>query len=316
MTLKKVDELTLSRSLLSVPVNNPRFVEKAFRSEADIIMLDLEDSVAWSEKENARRQLLQALEQHDRAEYPVVAVRVNAPSGSAHIDDVMCLVAAKRKPELVIVPKVESACDLSKIAQELGASVAIDAMIESPHALHNLSDIIRGVKGLIGIHFGPGDFAAAMGIRMATIGGEAPNYGIMMTGKEGQRTFHPLDIFQPVQFQMTLLARTFSIRVMDGPYAMYRDMDGLTAASLRAAALGMDGKWAIHPDQVAIINSAFTATDSAVREAHEILDVLSASSIGAAQFNGRMIDEASVCQAKTIIRKAELIGQRVPRNRP
>lgn len=187
-------------------------------------------------------------------------------------------------------------------------------MIESPRALYNLPEIIQGVNGPKGIPFGPGDFAAAMEIRMTTIGGEAPNYGLMVAGKDGQRTFHPLDVFQPVQFQMTLMARTFGIRVMDGPYAMYRDAEGLAAASLRAAALGMDGKWAIHPEQVATINSAFTPADSTVTEAHEILDVLSKSSIGAAQFNGRMIDEASVRQAKAIICKVDMIRQRIPRS--
>jgi len=314
MTSNEPGRLLLARSLLSVPVNNPRFVEKALKSAADIIMLDLEDSVAPSEKAGARSHLLRALERSERAEYPAIAVRVNAPCGDAHADDVMCLAAAKRKPDLVIVPKVERAADVDKIAQELGGFVEIDAMIESPRALHNLAEIIRGIAGLKGIHFGPGDFAAAMGIRMATIGGEAPNYGIMTRAADGQRTFHPLDVFQPVQFQMTLLARSFGIRVMDGPYAMYRDTEGLMAASLRAAAIGMDGKWAIHPDQVATINSAFTISESSVREAHDMLDALSASSLGAAQFKGRMIDEASVRQANAIIHKNDLIMRRLARN--
>jgi malyl-CoA/(S)-citramalyl-CoA lyase len=310
MTSNDLIRLTLSRSLLSVPVNNPRFVEKAFGSAADIIMLDLEDSVAPSEKADARVELLRILERPARAKYPIVAVRVNAPSSPAHQDDVLCLVAAKHKPDLVVVPKVERASDLGDITQALNQCVAFDAMIESPRALHNLADIIQGVNGLSGIHFGPGDFAAAMGIRMATIGGEAPNFGLLVAGKDGQRSFQPLDVFQPVQFQMTLMARTFGIRVMDGPYAMYRDNEGLAAASLRAAALGMDGKWAIHPDQIATINAAFTPADSAVKEAHEILAALSGSSIGAAQFKGRMIDEASVRQAKAVIFKADMIRQR------
>jgi malyl-CoA/(S)-citramalyl-CoA lyase len=314
MATDDLSKLTLSRSLLSVPANNPRFVEKAFRSAADIIMLDLEDSVAPSDKADARIQLRRILERPDRGEYPIVAVRVNAASSAAHQDDVMCLVAASNKPDLVVVPKVERAADLSDITRALDKNVAIDAMIESPRALHNLAGIIQGAKGLSGIHFGPGDFAAAMGIRMATIGGEAPNFGLLVTGKDGQRLFQPLDVFQPVQFQMTLMARTFGIRVMDGPYAMYRDNEGLAAASLRAAALGMDGKWAIHPDQIAAINSAFTPADSVVSEAHEILDLLSKSSIGAAQFKGRMIDEASVRQAKAIISKAAMIGRRLSEN--
>ncbi len=310
MALNDLNKLALSRSLLSVPANNPRFVEKAIKSAADIIMLDLEDSVARSEKADARVQLLRILERSDRAEYPVVAVRVNAPSSPAHRDDVMCLVMAKHKPDLVVVPKVERAADMNEITRALKEFVAIDAMIESPRALYNLPEIIQGVDGLKGIHLGPGDFAAAMGIRMTTIGGEAPNYGLLVAGKDGQRSFQPLDIFQPVQFQMTLMARAFGIRVMDGPYAMYRDGEGLAAASLRAAALGMDGKWAIHPEQIATINSAFTPADSAVSEAREILDLLSESSIGAARFNGRMIDEASVRQARAIICKADMIRQR------
>jgi citrate lyase beta subunit len=312
MASNDLNRLTLSRSLLSVPVNNPRFVEKAFKSAADIIMLDLEDSVAASEKADARVQILRILERADRPKYPLVAIRVNAPASPAHQDDVMCIVGAKSKPDLVIVPKVERAADLSEVTRALDKCVPVDAMIESPRALHNLPDIIQGVNGLSGIHFGPGDFAAAMGIRMATIGGEAPNFGLLVAGKEGQRSFQPLDVFQPVQFQMTLLARTFGIRVMDGPYAMYRDGEGLAAASLRAAALGMDGKWAIHPDQIATINSAFTPADSVVSEAHEILALLSESAMGAARFKGRMIDEASVRQAKAIIDKADMIRQRNP----
>jgi malyl-CoA/(S)-citramalyl-CoA lyase len=304
------NKIILSRSLLSVPVNNPRFVEKAFLSDADIIMLDLEDSINSLQKDSARIQLLRALEQIDQAERPIVAVRVNAPSSIAHKHDIACLLAAARKPELVIVPKVESALDLDAITRQLAGYTAIDAMIESPRALLDLPRIIGGVSSLKGIHLGPGDFAAAMGMRVETIGGDAQDYRLAVSGKDGQRAFHPLDIFQPVQFQMVLSARAFGIRVMDGPYATLRDADGLATASLRAAALGMDGKWAIHPEQIATINRAFTPSESSVREAHRILEALGEGSSGAAQLNGRMIDEASVRHAKMIIGKAEKIRQR------
>jgi citrate lyase beta subunit len=129
MASNDLNKLTLSRSLLSVPVNNPRFVEKPFKSAADIIMLDLEDSVVPSEKADARIQLLRALERSDRAEYPVVAVRVNAPSSTAHQDDVMCLVAATHKPDLAVVPKVERATyhDRAKFKPEISGGIEISA---------------------------------------------------------------------------------------------------------------------------------------------------------------------------------------------
>jgi citrate lyase subunit beta/citryl-CoA lyase len=250
------------RSCLTVPGDDERKLAKAAGIDTDEVIIDLEDAVAPDRKDAAREVVARALRDLTwRA--ATVAVRVNR--GSA---DDLALVAEAR-PDVVVLPKVESADELG------GLPVPAEAQIETALGLVECERIARA-PGLEALVFGPGDMAASLGMAELTIG-------------EGPHVEHAL-------FRIVTAARAFGLAAIDGPHAVLGDEDGLRRSALRSRALGYDGKWCIHPAQVAICNEVYTPTAAEIERARRILGV-----DGVARLDGEMVDEANRRMAEAIL---------------
>jgi citrate lyase beta subunit len=250
------------RSCLTVPADDEGKLEKAAGIEVDEVILDLEDAVAPEHKDGARETLARALRAHDwRA--ATVAVRVNR--GSA---EDLALVAELR-PDVVVLPKVESVDELD------GLPVPAEAQIETARGLVECARI-AAAPGLEALVLGPGDLAASLGVPELTIGG-------------GAHVPHAL-------FQVAVAARAFGLAAIDGPYPVLGDEAGLRASALRSRAFGYDGKWCIHPAQLAVCNDVYAPTAEEIERARRILDVQ-----GVARLDGEMVDEANRRMAEAVL---------------
>ena len=291
-----------SRSMLSVPANNRRMVEKGLASNADIAFLDLEDAVAPNMKAMARAQTIDAINHGDWQGKPR-AVRVNQ-AGSPYIarDLIDLLEQAGTKLDLIILPKVDRPADalavsrlLDGLESGLGRArpIMIDAQIESASGLRHCDDIATSSPRIASLVFGPGDFAASMSMPGRAIGVR----GAWDDAYGADRLHYPL-------FRIATAARAAGIRAIDGPFADFRDADGLRASAMRSRALGFDGKWCIHPAQVEIVNEVFTPDADEIAAARAILDAYARATeegSGAAVHEGVMIGAASVRMARSVI---------------
>lgn len=295
-----------SRSILSVPASNPRMIEKGLASDADIAFLDLEDAVAPNMKAAARTQAIDAINHGDWHGKPRT-VRVNQVGGPYFARDLIEIVEqAGANLDTIILPKVDRAADAlaaSRLLDGLEAGIgrpipiAIDAQIESAAGLVHCDAIAAAAPRISALVFGPGDFAASMGMPGRAIGMR----GAWDDAYGADRLHYPL-------FRMLTAARAAGIRAIDGPYADFKDAEGLRASALRSRALGFDGKWCIHPDQIEIVNSVFTPDDDEVAAARAILGAyarLTEQGSGAAIHEGVMIDAASVRMAQSVIEIAD-----------
>jgi citrate lyase subunit beta/citryl-CoA lyase len=250
------------RSCLTVPADDERKLEKAAGIEVDEVILDLEDAVAPERKDGARETLARALRDHEwRA--ATVAVRVNRGS-----TEDLALVAELR-PDVVVLPKVESADELH------GLPVPAEAQIETARGLLECAGI-AAAPGLEALVLGPGDLAASLGVPELTIG-------------SGAHVQHAL-------FQVAVAARAFGVAAIDGPYPVLGDEEGLRASALRSRAFGYDGKWCIHPAQIAVCDEVYTPTAEEIERARRILGVA-----GVARLDGEMVDEANRRMAEAIL---------------
>jgi malyl-CoA/(S)-citramalyl-CoA lyase len=311
--------LRANRSQLIVPGIRPELVAKAVRSDADVIVLDLEDSVASADKGKARKNVADALRSQDFGT-KTVSVRVNALDDPGFEDDLRAAVeAGATRLDLVMVPKIDTVDDVRRIESAIEAierdlkispRVGIELLIESAKAMINVNAIGSAGRRVEALHFGPGDYAASIGARSTAIGGANPRYGVL-TGRVGEdRDYHWNDVFHYALSQIVVAARAHGLRPVDGPYADYKDDAGLKAAADRAAALGCEGKWAIHPGQIATINAAFTPSREEIDEARRIVAAMQAAGDagrGAVSLDGRMIDIASVRQAEVMVKKWERV---------
>jgi malyl-CoA/(S)-citramalyl-CoA lyase len=310
--------LRSNRSQLIVPGVRPELFIKAVRSDADIIVLDLEDSVAEGDKDRARRNVADALRAIDFGN-KAVSVRLNALDSRAFTDDLSTVLdAGGDRLDLVMIPKIDTVDDVRRIESAIAAveaeraitpRVGIELLIESARGMMNV-EAIAGASGRIeALHFGPGDYAASIGTRSTTIGGANPRYGVLTgAGGDPDRAYHWNDVFHYALSRIVVAARAHGLRPVDGPYADFKDADGLRAGAERAAALGCEGKWAIHPGQIAAINAAFTPSSAELDEARRIVAAMAlaeAEGRGAVSLDGRMIDIASIRQAEVMVKKWE-----------
>ncbi len=313
----------LNRSQLAVPGIRPELFEKAARSAADIIFLDLEDSVSPADKETARRNVIEGLRTLDW-HGKTVSVRVNGLDTPYMYRDVIDIAeAAGDKFELMLVPKIGTASDvhavdllLSQIEQARGyrRRIGLELMIETAQGLMNVEAIAGASPRAESLHFGPGDFAASTGARNPVIGGNNPDYAVLSGGKEAPRERHVSDMSHYALARIVVAARAHGLRPVDGPYADYADPEGFMVTAKRAAALGFEGKWVIHPSQIAAANEAFTPPAAEVESSKRVIEAMAAArraGQGAATLDGRMIDIASIRQAEVVVRKADLIAQRL-----
>jgi citrate lyase subunit beta/citryl-CoA lyase len=274
---------------------------------ADMVFLDLEDSVAPLEKEAARDNVVKAINEQDWGE-TVLCVRVNAWDTKWTYRDVIHVVenASERLDELML-PKVQSAAEvvaldllLSQIEETTGRAsrVGIEAQIETTRGLINVEEICAASDRTETIIFGPADFAASMEMPVLTAGVQVPDY--------------PGDHFHYVFSKILMAGRANGLQVIDGPFLKIRELDALREYSMRTRVLGYDGKWALHPDQVKVINGVYTPTQEQFDRAHDILeayrDATEEERRGAVMFGDEMIDEASRKMATKFVARGERAG--------
>ena len=300
----------LQRSELAVPGSQPALFEKALASEADYVFLDLEDAVAPADKEPARKHVVAALLEHDwRGRGKTVCVRINGIDTHYMYRDVVDVVEqAGHRLDGVLVPKVGVPADVYLVdalltqieaARSISHRIGIEVLIETALGMANVEAIAQGSRRLEAMHFGVADFAASLRARTVSIGGLNPDY--------------PGDQWHAALARMVTACRAYGLRAIDGPYGDFRDPQGYVAAARRAAALGYEGKWAIHPSQIALANDVFTPPAAEVERARRILAALEDAARegrGAAQLEGRMIDAASARMAQNIVQIAAAIAAR------
>jgi citrate lyase subunit beta / citryl-CoA lyase len=294
-----------TRSLLAVPANNLRMVEKALASEADAVFLDLEDAVAPDSKAAARGDVVSALEEFDWQGRPTL-FRANALDTPYFYRDLIEVVEeAGDSLDAVLTPKVNRPEDLHaasillsqlELAMELGkGKIRLEAQIESAEGLANVDSIASATGRLEALHFGPGDFAASVGMPLTSI-------GVLDEWDEA----YPGHRFHYAMQRIVVAARAAGLRVLDGPVADYSDEEGLRRSCLISRSLGFDGKWCIHPAQITVVNEVFSPTEREVEWARKIVaayEEASAAGSGSVSVDGHMVDAASIKLARNTLDK-------------
>ncbi|MFN8222110.1 MAG: CoA ester lyase [Gaiellales bacterium] len=283
----------LRRSCLAVPGSSEKMLAKATTLPADMVFIDLEDAVAPLEKtDETRAKVVRALRERDWVA-PTRVVRVNGVATRWCFRDIVYVVEqAGDLVDCVMLPKVESAAHVhfaDHLLSQLEADLALDRriglelQIESPRGLTAIEEITAASDRTETIIFGPGDFAAALGAPQLSVGAVDPVY--------------PGDQWHYVLMRIVTTARAHGLQAIDGPFAAIRDLDGLREVARRSHALGFDGKWAVHPDQLAICNEVYAPSVEQFERAERILAAYAAATAGerrgAVLFEGEMIDEAS-----------------------
>jgi citrate lyase subunit beta/citryl-CoA lyase len=280
---------------------------KALDSAADYVFLDLEDAVAPADKENARRNVIQGLLEHDwRARGKTICVRINGIDTHYMYRDVVDVVEqAGHRLDVILIPKVGVPADVYlvdalvtqiELARGIPTRIGLDVLIETALGMANVEAIAQASRRLESMHFGVADYSASLRARTVNIGGLNPDY--------------PGDQWHFGLSRMVVACRAYGLRPIDGPFGDFKDPDGYLAAARRGAALGIEGKWAIHPSQIELANQVFTPPPAEVDRARRILMALEEAARdgrGAAQLDGRMIDAASARMAQNVVQMAQAI---------
>jgi citrate lyase subunit beta/citryl-CoA lyase len=296
--------LRARRTCHAVPGTNERFLAKAPTLGADEVFLDLEDAAAEEQKELARANVIGALKTLDFAGTTVV-VRVNAADTPHYYRDVIDVVEqAGEHLDAIMLPKVRTPGDVEmtdkllrgiELARGLEAGrIGIEAQIEDARGLIACEAIAAASPRMETLIFGPGDYSADVGIPITTIGGVPEGY--------------PGDHLNYVYSRLVVAARAAGLQAIDGPYGRIEDVDGLIERARIARALGMDGKWTIHPSQIAPLNELFTPARSDFERATAMLAAFEHAASGATLFEGEMIDAANRKMAERIVRAGRAAG--------
>ena len=293
--------IRLQRSELAVPGSSPKFFEKAYNSNADCILLDLEDAISPNDKVTARKNVITALNEINwKKKNKTISVRINGLDTSYIEEDITnILEKAGNKIDTILIPKIETKNDVYIIdnlitkkekENKLINKIGIECLIETALAMINIKEIATSSKRLESFHFGPGDYAASIRSRTTVIGGLNPDY--------------PGDQWHYALSKLVLTCRAYGLRAIDGAFDDYNDPKSYIASAKRAAAMGLEGKWAIHPSQIDLANEVFSPTKIEVDKSIKILEEINKIAKvgkGVAQFDGRMIDAASARMAKNIV---------------
>ena len=291
----------LQRSELAVPGSSPEMFEKALNSKADYIFLDLEDAVSPMDKVTARQNVIKALKDIDwREKGKTISVRINSPDTHYMYKDLVDIVEeVGERLDTILLPKAGTASDVYMIDclltqietnKKLKNKIGIECLIETALGMSNIKEIAKSSERLEALHFGVADYAASLRARTVIIGGLNPNY-------PGDQWHHGLS-------QLVMTCRAYGLRAIDGPFGDFNDPDAYIEAAKRGAAIGIEGKWAIHPSQIDLANKVFSPPSSEVTKAKRILEELDKAAKagkGAAQLDGRMIDAASARMAENIV---------------
>ncbi|MEE8534114.1 MAG: CoA ester lyase [Alphaproteobacteria bacterium] len=325
MSFHIVEQATprLHRSELAVPGSQPKLFEKAAASDADVVFLDLEDAVAPDDKESARKNIIEALNDIDWAGR-TMTVRINGLDTHYMYRDVVdVLEQAGSHVDMIMIPKVGTAADVYAIdmlvtqiedAKGYEKRIGFSHIIETALGMANVDAIAAASKRNEALHFGVADYAASTKARTTNIGGVNPDYAVLTDADEaGGRDVHWGDMWHYAIVRMVVAARANGLRPIDGPFGDFKDPDGYRAAAGRAAALGCEGKWAIHPSQIGLANEVFSPSDAEVTKANRIIEAMAQAAKegkGAVSLDGRLIDIASIRQAEVLVTKAEMIASR------
>ena len=300
----------LQRSELAVPGSQPALFSKALEGNADYIFLDLEDAVAPGDKERARVNVIAGLKEHDwRGRGKTICVRINGIDTHYMYRDLVDVAEqAGHRLDTILIPKVGVPADVYLVdalltqietAKGIPHRIGIDVLIETALGMANIEAIAQSSQRLEAMHFGVADYAASCRARTVSIGGLNPDY--------------PGDQWHAGLARLVVACRAYGLRPIDGPFGDFKDPDGYLAAARRGAALGIEGKWAIHPSQIDLANEVFTPPPTEVGRARRILAALEEAARdgrGAAQLDGRMIDAASARMAQNVVETALAIEGR------
>lgn len=299
----------IQRSELAVPATSTQFFEKAARGPADSIFLDLEDAVAPSRREEARANAVAALHDVDWGDR-TVSVRVNGLATPWAISDIIAVARCPRL-DMVLMPKIETAADVVfvdrlltglELEQPRAKPLGIEILIETTKGLANVEAIAAASPRLEGIIFGVGDYSIELENFDTVFGAPNPDYQVAGAGN---------DQWHFALARIANACRAYGLRPIDGPFTNYGDPDAYRQSAIRARALGFEGKWAIHPSQVAIANEVFSPTPAQVEWARRIAGVMEAEAVkgsGAIGMDDVLIDRAHMKLADKILARARLAG--------
>ena len=310
----------LHRSELAVPGSNPGMFEKAAASAADIIFLDVEDAVAPDDKPQARKNIIAALNDIDWGTKTMM-VRINGLDTHFMYRDVVDIVEACPRLDMILIPKVGVPADVYAIdmmvtqieaAQKRTKRIGFEVLIETALGMANVEAIAQSSKRLEAMSFGVADYAASTRARTTVIGGVNKDSGVLTDrDADGHRDYFWTDPWHAAQTRMMVACRAYGLRPIDGPFGDFSDPDAFLSAANRAAVLGYEGKWAIHPSQIALANQVFTPSEAEVTKARRILDAMAEAARagkGAVSLDGRLIDIASIRMAEALLAKADQIA--------
>jgi malyl-CoA/(S)-citramalyl-CoA lyase len=314
----------LHRSELAVPGSNVRMLEKAPELGADIVMLDLEDAVAPDDKEQARVNIIEALLEQDWSKCSV-SLRINGLDTPYCYRDIVDVVEhAGDQLDAIMIPKAGCAGDvhfvttlLTQIEDAVGLKrrLGIAVLIETALGMVNCNEIAQASpERMEAMVFGVADYAASLQSHTTSIGGANPDYAIL-TDPNGsaERHLHWGDQWHYALSQIAVTCRAHGLRPIDGPFGDFTDPAGYLASARRAAVLGYEGKWAIHPSQIELANDVFTPDEHIVSKTHRIVAAMkeaAAQGKGAVSLDGRLIDAASIRMAQNLLAKLEQIEAR------
>ena len=304
-----------NRCQLFGPGSRTSLFPKMAASAADVINLDLEDSVAPSDKDQARKNIIAATHDVDWGG-KTLSVRINALDTPYWYKDVVDLLEqASNQLDQIMIPKVGCAADVYAVdalvtaietAKSRSKPINLEVIIESAAGISHVEEIASSSQRLVAISLGAADFAASMGMQTTGIGGTQENYYML---NEGQKYWS--DPWHWAQVAIVAACRSNGLLPVDGPFGDFSDEEGFRAQARRSATLGMVGKWAIHPKQISLSNEIFTPSKAAVDEAREILgamELAKSNGDGATVYKGRLVDIASIKQAEVIVQQFEMIN--------
>ncbi len=312
----------LHRSELAVPGSNTRMLEKAPAAGADMVFLDLEDAVAPDDKDQARKNIIEALNDLDWSNCSV-SIRINGLDTHYCYRDIVDVVEqAGSHLDTILIPKVNTPADIlfvSTMLEQIEAAkkleqINLHILIETAMGMANIEQIAQTCpERLEAMVFGVADYAASTQARTTNMGGANPDYAVLThPDKNGERYRHWGDQWHFAMSRLVVACRAYGLRPIDGPFGDIGDPDGYLAVARSVAALGMEGKWAIHPSQIDLANQVFTPGETEIDRARRILvamDEAAKEGRGAVSLDGRLIDAASIRQAQVMVDKAQQIEQ-------
>ena len=319
-----------------MPGSNVRMLEKAPGLGADIVMLDLEDAVAPDDKAQARSNVIDALNELDWSGCSV-SLRINGLDTHYCYRDIVDVVEqAGRHLDSIMIPKASGAGDihlvatlLTQIEEAMGLErrIALCVLIETAMGMVKCEEIAAACpERMEAMVFGVADYAASLQSHTTSIGGTNPDYAmladreeILFVGQERER--HLGDQWHYALSRIAVVCRAYGLRPIDGPFGDFTDAEGYIASAQRAAVLGYEGKWAIHPSQIELANDVFTPSQDIALRTRRIIAAMEEAATegkGAVSLDGRLIDAASIRMAEALLAKLEQIearGERAPRLR-